>query len=259
MNSPPTDDATPVRTGFWQRQFSPVSTPHQVAFDVMFGILMPLLCFYFDPGILRESTGLNLPRLPHALFIYGMSAVAISTLIIWLFCAPWMKSAAAIVAGVFAAGAVCANTIGSIMAPITLLGLIFIIGILGFVPFFTGFVYLRNAIRAVDLANTYLRMPALVGAVVIGLLIAAGLPAIGEFAVSRIVTQSLNQILTQQDALSCEEAVQRIKFLGWTTDMDQLVRAYEIEPGLERKQRLASAYKSITDSDIDDRLAILND
>jgi len=41
------------RGGFWSRQFDASPTSGQVAFDVVFGLLMPLLCFYLDPGIVR--------------------------------------------------------------------------------------------------------------------------------------------------------------------------------------------------------------
>lgn len=43
------------RDGFKARQVSAARTPAQVVFDVVFGILMPVFCFYFDPGIVRAG------------------------------------------------------------------------------------------------------------------------------------------------------------------------------------------------------------
>jgi hypothetical protein len=260
MSSILTADEEPIRAGFWQRQFSSDSTTYQVMFDVVFGILMPVVCFYFDPGIISGGTVRSFsPMLPHAVLVYSLSAIAISTLVVWLCFARRIKATGAIIAGVFVSGAVYSFTIGIIILPLTIVGLLFIIGILGLVPFVTGFVYLRNAIRAIRSANAFLGRPSLATAVSVGLLIAAGLPAIGEFSISRIVTQSMNQLLTQQDSRSFEEAVARIKYLGWADDMDKLVRAYESEPNRQRKDRLAKAYKEITGREIEDQLSILND
>ncbi|MEK6300810.1 MAG: hypothetical protein AABO41_08825 [Acidobacteriota bacterium] len=260
MSSILTADEEPFRAGFWQRQFSSNSTTYQVVFDVMFGILMPLVCFYFDPGIIRDgAVRLFSPTLLHAVLVYSLSAIAILTLIVWLSFANCIKAAGAIISGIFVSGAVCSFTIGIIILPLTAVGLLFIIGILGLVPFVTGFVYLRNALRAIRSATPILGRPILASAVSVGLLIAAGLPAIGEFTISRIVTRSMNQLLTQQDSRSFEEAVGRIKYLGWADDLDRLVRAYETEPNRQRKDRLAKAYKEITGQEIEDRLSILND
>lgn len=48
-------NAPKERGGFWVRQFGAYSRPSQFIFDVVFGILMPLLCFYLDPGIIRGN------------------------------------------------------------------------------------------------------------------------------------------------------------------------------------------------------------
>lgn len=261
MNSILTVDDEPYPASFWRRQFTPAYTYYQIVFDAIFGIVMPLVCFYFDPGIIRGGTFRGyLPMLPHAILVYSLSGIAMFTLVVWLSLAPRIKAAAgAIIAGAFVAGAVCSFTIGIIIVPLTILGLLFIIGILGLVPFVTGFVYLRNAVRAIRSANAFLGDPILAGTVAVGLLISAGVPAIGEFTIDRIVRQSMDQILTQQDPRSFEAAVQRIKYFGWSTDMDTLVRAYESEPNQKRKDSLARAYKEITGQEIEYRLQMLND
>src|SRR5215467_10779528 len=35
--------------GFWKRQFQQEATKAQKRFDWMFGVVMPAVCFYFDP------------------------------------------------------------------------------------------------------------------------------------------------------------------------------------------------------------------
>ena len=39
------------RPGFWQRQFLGPPTAQQIAFDVVFGVVGPVLCFIFDADI----------------------------------------------------------------------------------------------------------------------------------------------------------------------------------------------------------------
>jgi hypothetical protein len=260
MSSILTADVEPFRGGFWHRQFTHDSTTHQIVFDVMFGILMPLACFYLDPGIIQSGMfDRDLRMISHAPLVYSISAIAMFTLMIWLAFATRIKAAGAIFAGVFVSGAVCSFTIGIIILPITFLGLFIIIGVLGFVPFFTGFVYLRNAIRAIGSANPFIGRSAVAAATSVGLLFAAGLPAAGEFAISSIVKRSMNQILAHEDPASFEVAVQRIKRVRWAVDRNLLVRAYEAEPNQERKSRLARAYKEITGEEIEYRLRVLND
>jgi hypothetical protein len=261
MNSILTVVDEPYPASFWERQLNPTCTYYQIVFDVIFGVVMPLVCFYFDPGIIRGGTfRWYLPMLPHAILVYSLSAIAVLSLVVWLSFASRIKAAAgAIIAGAFVAGAVCSFTIGIIIVPLTIIGLLLIIGILGLVPFLTGFVYLRNAVRAIRSANTFLGRPILAGTVAVGLLISAGLPAIGEFTIGRIVRKSMDQILTQQDPESFEAAVQWMKYFGWITDMDTLVRAYESEPNQKHKDSLARAYKEITGQEIEYRLHDLND
>jgi len=44
------------KVGFWKRQFQLRPTTGQRTFDVLFGVLTPLLCLILDPGILRQGS-----------------------------------------------------------------------------------------------------------------------------------------------------------------------------------------------------------
>src|ERR1700749_3867876 len=74
------------RPRFWRRQFDDVPTRTQLHFDVAFGLVVPVLCFIFDPvvfrgGFLREGGAFQSFRL----FAYAASALEIATLACWLF------------------------------------------------------------------------------------------------------------------------------------------------------------------------------
>ncbi|MEW6745637.1 MAG: DUF4926 domain-containing protein [Planctomycetota bacterium] len=44
-----------VRGGFWARQFLPLRTAGQTAFDVILGMALPVFCFAADPIVFRSS------------------------------------------------------------------------------------------------------------------------------------------------------------------------------------------------------------
>ena len=242
--------------GFWRRQFSASTTPLQLVFDVAFGVLMPIICFYLDPGIISGDFRSSFPRME--VFVYAFSILAICTLSLWLTIGHRAKSSGGIFGGIMLAGAVCSFVIGFMILPLTLVGIFFIIGILGFVPFITGFVYLRNAVKAIRRGSSALSRSALVGAVLVSAVVVSALPGFAQWEVSQIVTQSLNDIVGD-DSITAERAVQRVKYFRRIIDADKIVRAYQEESGKERKERLARAYEEITGEDLEMRLAILND
>jgi cytochrome bd-type quinol oxidase subunit 2 len=258
INNTPTNQADPKQS-FWQRQFSVSSTLPQTIFDVVFGILMPIICFYFDPGILRGEFRDFFPGTA-ALFIYAFSLIAIVTLSLWLVLGRRDGPLSGVLGGVFLSAALCSFVIGVLILPLTLIGLLVIIGVLGFVPFVTGFVYLRNAIRAIS-RGAALERRNLVAKIVVSAVLVIGLPAFAHWGVKRVVTQSIDQILSG-DSGSAEEAARRVRFfspLADTASLDRLVLEYDQESDNERKERLEKAYMEITGERIHTRLSVLND
>lgn len=141
----------PRRTrGFWRRQFDDAPTTAQRRFDLTFGIVMPAVCFYFDPIVFRsgfEYGGGLYPRWqPYA---YTISALEMLALGAYLFAARRGESCPAALVGMLTAGGAFALVVGLSILPYSVVGLIFLlVGALGFVPFVTAFVFLRNAWRA---------------------------------------------------------------------------------------------------------------
>lgn len=256
MNSILVSQPIQERAGFWERQFSATQTPGQMVFDVVFGLLMPLFCFYFDPGIVRRGAFTPLGDL--SIFIYAFSGLAIVALFIWLVFVRRNRSSNPILGGVLLAGATVSFSIGVMILPLTLIGILFVIGLLGLVPFVTGFVYLRNGVRAIGPGNPVASRSPRVATVVCAAVIAIGLPGVAQWTVIRIVRQSIAEIL-DQNSPSIEAPVARIKRLHLVVDTDRIVREYEKEPETKRRERLGRAYREITGEEIETRLRILND
>ena len=260
------NDYTQARTlagrkrGFWARQFSSRVTRPQLIFDVVFGIVLPVLCFVFDPAVFRGlGEGFMLaPLAPHKLFVYLFSAVSMATLALWLTSRRGFGALGGVGAGVMLAGAVCSFVIGVLILPLTIFGLLFMIGVLGFTPFFTSLVYVRNAARAFKAATPHLRPSALLGAVALGASLAGGVTVVAHGEINRTIARSMDELL-RQNAGPTEAAVRRLRYFGWFADLDELVWAYARETDPARKARLAGAYKEITGSEMEKRLAILAD
>jgi len=244
------------RGGFWARQFDASPTSGQVVFDVVFGLLMPLFCFYLDPGIVRG--GFSTPLGELNIFIYAFSGIAISALSIWLVFGQRMRSLTVGLGGVLLAGAVISASIGVMILPLTLIGILFVIGLLGLVPFITGFVYLRNGMRAIAPSNPAASRWPRVAVAVFSALIAIGLPATAQWRVTEAVKQSITEIL-DENSVSIDVPVARIKRLHLVVDIDRIVGEYEKETNTVRKERLARAYNGITGEEIETRLRILKD
>jgi len=244
------------RDGFWRRQFNVDVTSKQIIFDVVFGIVMPLLCFYVDPGILSaERLVARRGPIPvfsgWTFFIYAFSGLAIVALILCMGlrnrATPSVRAG---LGGVLLGGAALSFAIGVVILPLTIIGILLVIASLGLIPFFTGFVYLRNGVRASGIGSPEVnRTPRVATAVVVALL-ALGLPGIAQWKINSSVKESIAQIL-DPNTESIDAPLARIKRFHSFVDTDRILHQYESETNPARQERLGRAYKEITGEDIE--------
>ncbi len=251
-----------VRSRFWARQFSNDVTTTQLIFDVVFGVVAPFLCFVFDPIVFNNGFG-GTPFSPDLarfkLLVYLFSGLAIITLSLWLILRGRSGRLNAIIAGVLLSGSFFSLLIGILILPLSILGFILLlIGIFGFTPFLVAFVYLRNGVRALNTAKPLLDQPQLAASLMLGAVLVIAPSVIAHRQVSRIGTQSMNDLLTG-DAHAAESATERLRYFAWTVDLDQVVWRYSGETDQTRKATLAKAYREITGNDITGRQMALLD
>jgi hypothetical protein len=149
--------------------------------------------------------------------------------------------------------------IGVAILPYSLLGLVFIIGIAGFTPFLTVFVFLRNGIRAFRTEPSLDRGPAYAIALMAAI-ITIGLPALSSYQLSSIISRSVNDLL-YGDANQSKAAAEQLRWVPLlpTTSSDEIVKAYGREQDAQKKEILKNFYQDATGEDIERRLMILND
>ena len=238
------------RLPFWRRQFASEITGGQVAFDVAVGILLPLLCLALDPIVFRSVGLLD----PYAGPAYGTIGLAFLTLAIWLI----FRRAAFVMAGALAASAGFALLIGIVLLPYSVFGMLAFVGVLGFAPFLTAFVYWRNGVRAFARARSGGTGPRELGGILAAaaaFVVLLGLPWATQVVASREVTRVTDAALASGDFATSVAALERIR---WLVDADALVRRYQRESVPERRRRLAGLYLSFTGRPIEDRIRQLD-
>ena len=260
---------------FFRRQFLSPTTPPQTVFDVLFGIVAPVLCFAFDPIVFKSSTFGPALFPQYQAYIYLVSGVEILLLMIWIVWGRQFQRASRLAGGILMSGALLSGLLGLVILPFSLMGLMFGIGLFGFIPFLTALVYLRNAksvfqlvakpVNPAGLSRHEPEIPILngmrgwLGATVVGCLLILGPPAALSLAASMFVSQAMEAVLGT-DERKADLAIDEIKYLQLFArpELDKLVFAYA-QADDSRKEELKHRYLKLTGDDIDQRLRLIND
>ncbi|MCU1264242.1 MAG: hypothetical protein JWM21_560 [Acidobacteria bacterium] len=254
-------EAQPAKLGFWARQFQPRGGKNQILFDVLFGAVGPILCFAFDPVAFRGGI-LGKPLLgDYQTFAYLFSGFEILVLILWLSWGARLDFLNNFVGGILVGGAIFCAVLGCLLVPYSLMGLVLVIGVLGFTPFITAFVYFRNGYRAFQSQGGLAADPLQGGSLLLGCLLAFAMPVLLSIGINQFVSNSVEEII-HGDAQQASIAARRVRPLSLLSGakFDRIVDEYMKDSSdLPRKERLKISYKEATGEDIDPKVAILMD
>ena len=163
--------------GFWERQFQAEATLRQKQWDWTFGIILPVICFFFDPIVFRTWGAVDHAYLgAFRPFAYACSFVWIMLLMAWLLWREKLGALSGIFGGLFLVASAISLVVGVALLPVSLLGLIVLIGALGFTPLITSVIFFRNAVRAFRAASFDLSPSKLIAAATAGLLWGIAIP-----------------------------------------------------------------------------------
>jgi hypothetical protein len=243
---------------FWRRrfdckaicrnQFNCKPTIAQNLFDVAFGILLPLVCLYFDPIVFRTEFGRPLVG-NFGLVGHTAIAIGILTLAAWLV----TRRLPALFCGALAGGAIFSFLLGLVILPSSLIGIIFWgMGLLGLTPFATAFVFARNSIRAHRHSGGCRAVPSQRVVAAAGLAIACVGPWAAHFYVKREIGRAARMIVSNEPAqFSRGKAIlQRYQAVN---NLDRIVHIYDEESDPMRRALLAQAYEQATATSIEYR------
>jgi Zn-dependent protease with chaperone function len=227
----------------------------KMAFDVTLGILAPLLCLIFDPMVFTEYLSFS------QIFAYFLIGLEIGTLTLWLVFGVRLLWWAGFIAGILFSGALFAFILGIALLPLSIIGSIVIIGLLGFTPFFTSVVFYDYAKKAFKQAyEKNINQIWLISSLFLGISLAIGMPASIQWHTNQMLSESIETLINGEPQ-SVKQATQKLKSIFWCREscFDQIVWAYEEAEDDLACQELAQLYQEITGEDIEYRLLTLVD
>jgi hypothetical protein len=221
-------------------------------YDVTFGLIMPVVCFALE-FVLLPALGW-LPGLiffhRYRLFGYGVVALELAVLTVWLRSGDRLGRWSAALAGVLLAGSLFAGVLGLLLFPFAVPGVLVLgIGLFGFVPLFTAHVYYLNGIAAYRQAEAHLGKQRLLEALLWGGVLVYGIPGLVQARVSLVTRAALREVIEGDDR-TARTAVARLRPYWWVADFDPLRRAYVREGDPNRRARLERDYRELTGNDV---------
>jgi Co/Zn/Cd efflux system component len=258
---------------FWVKQFKPSPTKAQKTFDVTFGIVMPVVCLLADPAVFTGGrAGSSLLGAAHwRVFAHTLIALGCLILAVWLAREPWRNRMSQWVFGPFLLGGLLALCIGLILLfPALLLisvtiprifrldGVIFVIlayGVLGLIPIFAAFAFLRNAARAFQARKSpYGNTSATIWIAgnVITVMAIMGVPYFFQQQTSAFVERNV-QVVINGDTASAQGAIAELKRAFWCTSAcyEAIARAYRDTEFDIQKAQLRAAYQALVGRDLE--------
>lgn len=139
------------RVGFFGRRFRHDQGWGQMAFDLMFGVALPVVCFVLDPFIFRNQPDGRAVLGGYTYFAYSLAFVTIVATMVSLIFGKKLGTVNAALSGLFGVSGVIALVVGLAILPLTIVGMGFLsqvgpIVILGFTPLISTFVMLRRSV-----------------------------------------------------------------------------------------------------------------
>jgi hypothetical protein len=255
-----TQTTTGKRPRFWARQFAADSTPAQDKFDAIFAIIMPILVLAADPFVFKGGIfGRSLLE-DYQLIAYVISTVEIGFFLGWRTFRKRVSKFAAVFGGLFLVGATFSAVIGLLILPYSVFGLMALIGALGFTPFFTAFVFLRNGIRAMKVQINHSSSEWRFLATMLGGVLLMGLPVLASIHIENAIAASVNTLVSG-NVVEATQAADRLKWFGFVPDKyrNDVAEAYGRESDPSKRAVLNQAYRQMAGDDIDVRYQMLAD
>jgi hypothetical protein len=246
---------------FWARQFAPIPTRAQDRFDIVFAVVLPVLCLAIDPLVFKgDSFGVPLLQ-DYQLLAYLVCTVEMGLFLTWRTFRRPLVEFAPVFAGVFFAGTIFSVVIGVVILPYSVIGLMFLlIGALGFTPFLTALVFFRNGVRSLraNVNNSTIMFRLAVAALSAALVM--GLPFLASIQLERAISASVDTVVAGNvtDAEAAEARLKRFRFIPFKHS-GEIATAYALEHDPAKRDVLRRVYKNITGEDIEVRRARFDD
>lgn len=217
------------------------------------GVALPIAMILLDPAVFQSHVSFG-PAILGGVkaFCYVATGLALLTFVIWMM----RPHQSALTGGIFAGAAIFATTLGFVLLPFSMMGILFFgVGLLGLSPFLMALVFARAAWTVLPREAPKRRRSALF---LSGLLLVFGIPSSIQQTSSLVFEQSLMDIASD-DALVSTRGVERLRRWSVLIDLERIVDEYVKETEPTRQARLGAAYQRLTGQDAAHRAAELAD
>jgi hypothetical protein len=242
---------------FRKRQTQSPATRRERVFDAAFGILVPAFYLFVGLAVLDEGPA------PIALFAYleiTIESIALGYYLLFCRSSPFL-------AGVLLAGALfscliaivfllfipfaAGGFVSSLSQPDLALFFVFAL-IFSLVPMATAFVFCRNTERCLKGGRTLPSRTRPQAVAALACIIAIGAPVAIQLVVFRLTHYSIQVVLSGSE----EEVSTAVRTLKWlyvlpSVNVEQLASSYKSSTDPNLRERLSSAYRSITGRSIE--------
>ena len=254
MTQAPFYDISTKKPRFWARQFAPIPTPAQDKFDNVFAIVLPILFLVVDPIVFKSPGGFLGPGYleDYQLLAYLFCSLEIGLFLTWRTFRLPLRRFSSVFAGAFLVGAIFSTIIGVVILPLSLVGLVVVIGVLGFTPFITAFVFLRNGIRAARININSAALHSRLSAAVLSGVLAFGMPVIAQAKVESDVAAAVDALIsgTQPEAEAAAQRLRKHRFVSHK-HRNEIVDAYANTFDPAKRALLERTYREITGEKIE--------
>jgi hypothetical protein len=151
--------------------------------DLLGGFFLPVLCLYFDPILFAH----NKANTPVQLIALTGITFQMLAFLVWLFSKRQLSRLSGIFGGILLAGVLISFACGLLLLPLSVIGLVaFLIGLAGFTPFITCYVFYRHFSQAKNIAFSISSENWAIFMMLLGLFLAFAIPcliylAFGEY------------------------------------------------------------------------------
>ncbi|HTF89405.1 MAG TPA: hypothetical protein VK843_13415 [Planctomycetota bacterium] len=221
---------------------------------VVFGIAGPALCFYVNETMAGGPPPLIavLGGLP----VYSLVATEIVWMIVWLVRPPTRPLIGALSMGAFLVATCFAATVGLVLFPFSMLALIWVIGLLGLIPFGTAYTFGRLSGAASRVARLE-DSPRRGLAVALGAVLACAPAVVVETSAEHAMQVAIER-LRADDPAAIESARAALDAVPWFDDV-RIVDHWRNESDENQHLRLGELYSRRTGKDIAHALPLLMD
>jgi len=228
---------------FWERRLRPPMTARAHRADLIKGVILPILVLIVDPAVFRISMFGGRGLLADA---RAGAYLCVGLVMLWKFRLQLLPQPSFLGASILVAGALLAFLIGMVLLPLSVPGIaLFGLGLLGFLPFFCGFAWMRQGLsqyRAAAALETsqasrwrmWIGVPAVIAALVLG-----------QWGVDRTMVLQTERLLSGQPT-EARQALALMKPLVILRDPMELIWIWDEMPEGAARDRLGKRIQRLT-------------